>query len=85
MCERIRETRASLGRKLIEAPGYTFRIFVTSLAEPPEEIWRDSNHRAEIENRIVELKHDLGRAPSASCSFMPPGPPSDRYCCCLTC
>jgi hypothetical protein len=57
--ERIRETRASLGRKLIEVPGYTFRIFVTSLDGPPEEIWRDYNRRAEIENRIAELKHDL--------------------------
>jgi hypothetical protein len=57
--ERIRETRASLGCKLIEVPGYTFRIFVTSLDGPPEEIWRDYNLRADIENRIAELKHDL--------------------------
>src|SRR5207249_11775798 len=27
---------------------------------PPEEIWRDYNRRADMENRIAELKHDLG-------------------------
>ena len=31
--EEIREARASVGRKLIDVPGYTFRIFVTSCAE----------------------------------------------------
>jgi hypothetical protein len=51
--------RASLGRKLFEVPGYTFRAFVTDLALPPELIWLDYNRRADRENRIVELKHDL--------------------------
>lgn len=58
--ERIREDRDSVGRKLIDVPGYTFRVFVTSCGEPPEEIWRDYNRRADMENRIAELKHDLG-------------------------
>lgn len=57
--EQLRVERASLGRKLLEVPGYTFRIFVTDLALPPEEIWRDYNRRADMENRIAELKHDL--------------------------
>ena len=35
-------------------------MLVTSLSAPPEEIWRDYNHRADMENRIAELKHDLG-------------------------
>lgn len=39
--ERIRESRASLGRQLIEVPGYTFRGFVTSRQDAPEEIRRD--------------------------------------------
>lgn len=56
--ERIRQTRASLGRKLIEVPGYTFRIFVTSRQDVPEQIWRDYNRRADMENRIAEQKHD---------------------------
>lgn len=55
----MRAERPSLRRKLLEVPGYTFRVFVSNLALPPEEIWRDYNHRADMENRIAELKHDL--------------------------
>jgi hypothetical protein len=58
--ERVREDRDSVGRKLIEVPGYTFRVFVTTCTDPAEEIWRDYNRRADMENRIAELKHDLG-------------------------
>jgi hypothetical protein len=58
--ERVREGRDSVGRKLIDVPGYTFRVFVTTCADAPEEIWRDYNRRADMENRIAELKHDLG-------------------------
>jgi len=58
--ERVREGCDSVGRKLIDVPGYTFRVFVTSCADAPEEIWRDYNRRADRENRIAELKHDLG-------------------------
>jgi hypothetical protein len=58
--EREREDRDSVGRRLIDVPGYTFRVFVTSDARAPEEIWRDYNRRADMENRIAELKHDLG-------------------------
>ena len=56
----MREGRDSVGRKLIDVPGYTFRVFVTSCADPPEEIWRGYHRRADMENRIAELKHDLG-------------------------
>jgi hypothetical protein len=55
--ERVREGRDSVGRKLIEVPGYTFRVFVTNA---PQEIWRGYNRRVDMENRIAELKHDLG-------------------------
>lgn len=57
--ERVREKKGAVGRKLFDLPGYTFRIFVTNCTRVPEEIWRDYNKRAEIENRIGELKHDL--------------------------
>jgi hypothetical protein len=57
--EQLRERERSLGRKLIEVPGYTFRLFVTDLPNPPEEIWRDYNQRACVEQRIEELKSDL--------------------------
>jgi Transposase DDE domain group 1 len=58
--EERRAERPSLGRKLLEVPGYTFRVFVTNRALPPEEIGRDYNRRADMENRIAELKHDWG-------------------------
>ena len=58
--EQMREGRDSVGRKLIDVPGYTFRVFVTSCTDSPEEIWRGYNRRADMENRIAELKHDLG-------------------------
>jgi DNA-directed RNA polymerase subunit N (RpoN/RPB10) len=58
--ERVRESRHSVGRKLIDVPGYAFRVFVTSQTQAAEEVWRDYNRRADMENRIGELKHDLG-------------------------
>jgi hypothetical protein len=58
--ELIREDRQNKGRKLFEVPGYTFRLFVTSRSDAPQDIWRDYNRRADMENRIAELKHDLG-------------------------
>ena len=58
--ERVREKRSSVGRKLIDIPGYTFRIFVTSCTAAPLAIWREYNLRADMENRIEELKNDLG-------------------------
>jgi hypothetical protein len=57
--ERVQEDKASLGRKLLDLPGYTFRLFVTNSLQTPEEVWRDYNQRADVENRIAELKYDL--------------------------
>jgi hypothetical protein len=57
--ERIRETKAAVGRQLIDVPGYTFRAWVTNRSEGPLELWRDYNGRACVEQRIEELKHDL--------------------------
>src|SRR5207302_11511467 len=57
--ERLREKEGSVGKKLLEVPGYTFRRVVTNSAAALEEIWRDYNHRADVEKRIAELKYDL--------------------------
>jgi hypothetical protein len=57
--EQMQERKPSVGRKLLEVPGYTFRLFVTNLADPPEQVWRDYNQRVCIEQRIEELKSDL--------------------------
>jgi len=56
----VREGRAAVGRRLFEVPGYTYRVFVTDRTDAPEVIWRDYNQRACLEQRIDELKADLG-------------------------
>jgi len=48
------------GRRLFDVPGYTFHAVLTTLALPPEDIWRFYNHRADSENRLKELKDDFG-------------------------
>lgn len=58
--ERVREDKAAVGRKLIDVPGYTFRVWVTNRTDGPLELWRDYNQRACVEQRIEELKNDLG-------------------------
>lgn len=59
--QQVRESKAqaAVGRKLIDVPGYTFRIWVTNRSEGAAELWRDYNGRACVEQRIEELKHDL--------------------------
>src|SRR5262245_22394624 len=58
--ERVREDKEAVGRKLLDVPGYTFRIWVTNRTEAVLALWRDYNGRATVEQRIEELKHDLG-------------------------
>jgi hypothetical protein len=57
--ERVRENQAVVGRRLLDVPGYTFRVWVTNRSEAVLELWRDYNGRACVEQRIEELKHDL--------------------------
>ena len=57
--ERVRESKAAVGRTLLDVPGYTFRVWVTNRSESPLELWRDYNGRACVEQRMEELKHDL--------------------------
>lgn len=47
-------------RRLLDVPGYDYRVFVTSRSEAPEWIWRHYDERAAIEPRFSELKTDLG-------------------------
>ena len=56
--ERVREAKEAVGRRLLELPGDTFRIWVTNRTEGPLELWRDYNGRATVEQRIEELKND---------------------------
>jgi hypothetical protein len=57
--ERVREGKDAGGRRLIDVPGYTFRVWVTNRSEGARELWRDYNGRATVEQRIEELKNDL--------------------------
>jgi hypothetical protein len=57
--ERVRATKAAVGRRLLDVPGYTFRVWVTNRSQCAVELWRDYNGRAGIEQRIEELKHGL--------------------------
>ena len=57
--ELLRERPEARGRKLLEVPGYTFHVLVTTLSHDPVQTWRFYNSRAEIENRIKELKDDF--------------------------
>ena len=38
--ERVRESKAAVGRKLIDGPGDTFRVWVTSRSEAAVTLWR---------------------------------------------
>jgi hypothetical protein len=57
--EQLQSNKAAVGRKLIDLPGYVFRVFVTNRNDPVLEIWRDYNGRAVVECRIDELKNEL--------------------------
>jgi len=53
------ERPAASGRRLIECPGYTYRVFVTTVPFAAELVTRMYAGRADCENRIKELKEDL--------------------------
>ncbi len=58
--ELLRERPEARGRKLLDVPGYTFHVLVTTLSLDPVQTWRFYNSRAESENRLKELKEDFG-------------------------
>ena len=63
--------KPSPGRRLFDIPEYTFRVFVTSRSDEPEEIWREYNLRGDVENRIAELKYDLAADDFCMHEFFP--------------
>lgn len=50
---------AARGRRWIEGPGYTYRVFITTVPFAAELVTRMYAGRADCENRIKELKEDL--------------------------
>ena len=55
----LTERPAARGRRLIECPGYTYRVFITTVPFAAELVTRMYAGRADCENRIKELKEDL--------------------------
>jgi hypothetical protein len=58
--ELLRERPEARGRQLLEVPGYTFHVLITTLELGPAATWQFYNSRAESENRLKELKEDFG-------------------------
>ena len=58
--EELRQRPEARGKMLIEVPGYTYHVLVTTLAHDPLQTWRFYNSRADSENRLKELKEDFG-------------------------
>ena len=58
--EELRQRPAARGRELFHTPGYRFHAVVTTLAGPPEAVWRTYHGRADTENRLKELKYSFG-------------------------
>jgi hypothetical protein len=57
--QEISERPEARGRRLIDCPGYTYRVMVTSVPYAAEVVSRMYVGRADSENRIKELKEDL--------------------------
>jgi hypothetical protein len=75
--EELQAKKPAVGRKLIDLPGYVFRVFVTNRNDSPLEIWRDYNGRAAVECRIDELKNELAADHFCLRSFFARNPGSD--------
>ena len=57
--QEISERPEASGRRLIDCPGYTYRVMVTSVPYAAEVVSRMYGGRADSENRIKELKEEL--------------------------
>jgi len=57
--QELQERPQAAGRRLIECPGYTYQLLVTSVPYAAELVCRMYAGRADSENRIKELKEDL--------------------------
>jgi hypothetical protein len=57
--QELSERPQARGRRLVDCPGYTYRVVVTSVPYAAEVVTRMYAGRADSENRIKELKEDL--------------------------
>ena len=54
--QELSERPQARGRRLVDCPGYTYRVVVTSVPYAAEVVTRMYAGRADSENRIKELK-----------------------------
>jgi hypothetical protein len=66
---RYRLADRSQGQMLLEVPGYSYAVYVTSLGLPPDRVRRLYLGRADSENRIKELLADFAVAGFVSRKF----------------
>ena len=65
--ELLDERPEARGHKLLDVPGYTFHVLVTTLSHDPVTTWRFYNSRTESENRIKELIVGSGKTMLLRC------------------
>lgn len=58
--EQIREGKDNRGKTLFDMTDYTYTAILTNMHLPAVDVWRFYNQRADVENRIKELKEDFG-------------------------
>jgi hypothetical protein len=58
--ERVREGRDNRGKRLFDITDYTYSAVLTNMEDDALEVWRFYNGRADVENRIKELRYDFG-------------------------
>ena len=57
--ERMRQGRDNRGKKLFDLPDYAYSDVLTNMDDDAVEVWRFHNGRADVENRIEELRYDF--------------------------
>jgi hypothetical protein len=57
--QEVLERPEARGRRLVDFPGYTYRVLITTVPYAAEVVTRMYGGRADSENRIKELKEDL--------------------------
>jgi hypothetical protein len=72
--QQIAERPEARGRRLIDCPGYAYRVMVTRVPYAAEVVTRMYAGRADSENRIKELKEDLSLDTFVLNLLMPPMP-----------
>ena len=58
--EQIRNGKTNRGKTLFDMTEYTYTAILTNMTLEAVEVWRFYNKRADVENRIKELKEDFG-------------------------